>query len=188
VSKKSTRIVGTVLALLVILALPKSAFACSCMWAGPFSKVAPSQELIVLGEVLSHYKNSMDVRVIEVLKGTEEGKTIRIWGDTGALCRPYVSHFPVGTTWLVAVRKTTAEQSPPFWERLLQPAHKSDYAISICGDFWLKVQDDRAVGRVTVKDYSNFQEWVPLKDMLAWLRSNGRSPILSPTPLSPSSH
>jgi len=136
---------------------------------------------------LSHYKNSMDVRVIEVLKGTEEGKTIRIWGDTGALCRPYVSHFPVGTTWFFAVQKTTGEQASSLWERLFPSAHKSDFAISICGDFWLEVRDGRAVGRVTVEHYSNFLEWVPLSEMLTWLRSGGTSSTLSPTPLSTSS-
>jgi hypothetical protein len=156
------------------------------MWGGPFSKVALGQHLIVLGEILSHDKNSMDVRVIEVLKGTEEGRTIRIWGDTGALCRPYVSHFPVGTTWLFAVQKTTGEQDSSLWGRLFPPTHKSDYAISICGDFWLEVRDGRAVGRVTVEHYSNFREWVPLSEMLSWLRSNGTSPTLSPSPLPPS--
>ncbi len=164
------------LVLLAILGLPKSAFACSCMWAGPFSKVAPGKELIVLGEVMDHYKNSMDVKVIEVLKGTEDRKSIRIWGDNGALCRPYVSHFPVGTTWLLAVFPMP-EKTPGGRE----------YAISVCGEFWLEVRGDRAVGRITVKDYSNFLEWVPLNDMLAWLRATGKSPTLSPTPLSTSS-
>ncbi|HET7854679.1 MAG TPA: hypothetical protein VFM04_09515 [Candidatus Methylomirabilis sp.] len=164
------------LVLLAILGLPKSAFACSCMWAGPFSKVAPGKELIVLGEVMDHYKNSMDVKVIEVLKGTEERKSIRIWGDNGALCRPYVSHFPVGTTWLLAVF--------PMPEKTLGGR---EYAISVCGEFWLEVRGDRAVGRITVKDYSNFLEWVPLNDMLAWLRASGQAPQLSPTVVSPPS-
>jgi len=187
--RMSSRLVRTV-ALLVLLAipgLPNLAFTCSCMWAGPFSKVALGKELVVLGEVLDHYKNSMEVRVIEVLKGTEEGKMIRIWGDTGALCRPYVSHFPVGTKWLFAVQKTTGEQASSLWERLFPSVHKSDYAISICGDFWLEVRDGRAVGRVTVEHYSNFLEWVPLSEMLAWLQSSGKSPTLSPTPLATSS-
>jgi len=187
----SPRLVRTValVVLLAILGLPKSAFACSCMWAGPFSKVAPGKELIVLGEVMDHYKNSMEVQIIEVVKGTEERKTIRIWGDTGALCRPYVSGFRVGTRWLLAVfplPEKTAETRPP-WQGFASPPGRREYAISVCGDFWLEVRGDRAVGRITVKDYSNFQEWVPLKDMLAWLRATGKSPTLSPTPLSTSS-
>jgi len=187
----SPRLVRTValVVLLAILGLPKSAFACSCMWAGPFSKVAPGKELIVLGEVMDHYKNSMEVQIIEVVKGTEERKTIRIWGDTGALCRPYVAHFPIATRWLLAVfplPEKTAETRPS-WQGFASPPGRREYAISVCGEFWLEVRGDRAVGRITVKDYSNFLEWVPLNDMLAWLRATGKSPTLSPTPLSPSS-
>jgi len=189
VSKEWTQIVGTALVLLAILGLPKSAFACSCMWAGPFSKVTLGKELIVLGEVMDHYKNSMEVQIIEVVKGTEERKTIRIWGDNGALCRPYVAHFPIGTRWLFAVfplPEKTGETRPP-WQGFASPPGRREYAISVCGDFWLEVRGERTVGRITVNDYSNFLEWVPLEDMLAWLRSNGKSPTLSPTPLSPSS-
>lgn len=178
-----------VLVLLAILGLPKSALACSCMWAGPFSKVALGKELIVLGEVLSHYKNSMEVQIIEVVKGTEERKTIRIWGDNGALCRPYVAHFPIGTRWLLAVfplPEKTGETRPP-WQGFASPPGRREYAISVCGDFWLEVRDRRAVGRVTVEHHSNFLEWVPLSEMLTWLRSGGTSSTLSPTPLSTSS-
>ena len=92
-----------IVTLLMTLSLPSLAIGCSCMWGGPFTKVALGKELIVLGEVRSHHKNSMEVKVLEVLKGKEERKTIRIWGDNAALCRPYVSAFPVGTTWLLAV-------------------------------------------------------------------------------------
>jgi len=189
VSKELTQIVGTTLVLLAIPGLPNLAFACSCMWAGPFAKVALGKELIVLGEVMDHYKNSMEVQIIEVVKGTEERKTIRIWGDNGALCRPYVAHFPIGTRWLLAVfplpEKTGETRSP--WQGFASPPGRREYTISVCGDFWLEVRGETAIGRITVNDYSNFLEWVPLGDMLAWLRSNGKSPMLSPTPLSTSS-
>ena len=179
-----------VVALLANLTLADSALACSCMWAGPFSKVALSKELVILGEVMDYYKNSMEGKVIEVLKGTEERKTIRIWGDNGALCRPYVSAFPIGIRWLFAVfplPEKTRETRPP-WQGFASPPGWREYAISVCGDFWLEVRGETAIGRITVNDYSNFLEWVPLKDMLAWLRSSGKSPTLSPTPLSTSSH
>jgi len=180
-SSRGMIVIGILFATLI---LPGTASACSCMWGGPFTKVALGTELIVLGEVTSHYKNSMDVNVLEVFKGIQESKTIRVWGDTGALCRPYVSHFPIGTTWLLAVQKTTGEHPPSFWERLFPSPRTSDYAISICGDFWLQVRDERAVGRIALPEFSSALQWVPLQDMLAWLRSGGTAPKLSPSSLS----
>jgi len=175
-------------ALLVNLSFPSGAVACSCLWNGPFSKVALHKEVIILGEVLSYYKNSMDVQVIEVIKGTEIRNTIRIWGDNGALCRPYVSLFPIGTTWLFAVSalptKTVGEQLKSGSDEgfISSPANK-EYAISVCGDFWLKVRHEEAVGRITVDHQSKLMERVPLKEIIAWLRSNGTAFKLSTTPV-----
>lgn len=172
--------------LLANLSLPSLASACSCTWGGPFSRVALGKELIVLGEVLDHYKNSMEVKVIEVIKGTEERRTFRIWGDNGALCRPYVSSFPIGTRWLLAIfalPEKTGEQPAAYREGFSSRPGKREYAISVCGDFWLEVRGERAVGRVTVDHHSNVLEWVRLSDILAWLRSSGKAFKLSPTPI-----
>jgi hypothetical protein len=111
----------------------------------------------------------MDVTIVEVLKGTETRRVIRVWGDDGALCRPYVSAFPRGTRWILALK------------RLREPAAQ-DYVISICGDFWLEVRGDEVVGRVTVAEHGRIKESVPLADMLAWIRSGGATPIV-PLPL-----
>ena len=176
----------SVVVLLANLSLPGLAFACSCTWGGPFSRVALGKELSVLGEVLDHYKNSMDVKVIEVIKGKEERRTIRIWGDNGALCRPYVSGFPIGTRWLLAVfplPEKTGEQPAAYREGFSSRPGNREYAISVCGDFWLEVRGERAVGRITVDHNSNVLEWVPLSEMLAWLRLSGKAFTLSPTPL-----
>jgi hypothetical protein len=176
--------------LLAVLAIPNLAMACSCVWAGPFAKVAPGRELVVYGEVLDYYGHSMEVKVLEVLKGKEERSTIRIWGDNGALCRPYVTSFPIGTRWLFAVsplRETLADKQPAsFWEGFFSRAGRKEYAISVCGDFWLAVRGEMAVGRITIEHHSQSQEWVPLKDIVVWIRSNGQAVKLSPTPLSPS--
>jgi len=176
------------MALLVNLTLPSGAVACRCLWGGPFSKVALHKEVIILGELLSYYKNSMDVQVIEVIKGTEDRKTIRIWGDNGALCRPYVSGFPTGTTWLFAVSalptKTVGEQLRfSSEEGFISSSDNKEYAISICGEFWLKVRHEEAIGRITVDHHSKLMERVPLKEIIAWLRSNGTAFNLSATPV-----
>jgi len=177
-----------VVTLLVNLSFPSGAVACSCVWGGPFSKVALHKAVIILGEVLSYHKNSMDVQVIEVIKGTEDRKTIRIWGDDGALCRPYVSLFPIGTTWLFAISalptKTVGEQLRLSSEEgFISSSGNKEYAISVCGEFWLKVRHEEAVGRITVDHQSKLMERVPLKDIITWLRSNGTAFRLSTTPV-----
>jgi hypothetical protein len=108
---------GILLMLIAALAAPGLALACSCMWGGPLTKVALRTDLIVLAEVRSYHRHSMDVAVIEVLKGADERAAIRIWGDTGALCRPYVTGFPRGTRWIFAL------------QRLREPGAR-DYVIS----------------------------------------------------------
>jgi len=155
------------LALLVTLLAPGVALACSCMWSGPFTKVALGTELVVLAEVRSYYRHSMDVAIIEVLKGGEDRREIRVWGDSGALCRPYVTAFPRGTRWIFALKR--------------EPGTR-DYIISVCGEYWLEVRGDQAVGRITVAEHGGIKESAPLVDVLAWIRSGGATP-LAPLPL-----
>lgn len=150
------------LALLVTLLAPGVALACSCMWSGPFTKVALGTDLVVLAEVRSYHRHSMDVAVVEVLKGGEDRREIRVWGDSGALCRPYVTAFPRGTRWIFALKR--------------EPGTR-DYIISVCGEYWLEVRGDQAVGRITVAEHGGIKESAPLADMLAWIRSGGATPL-----------
>jgi hypothetical protein len=174
------------MALVALLTAQNLAMACTCSWRGPFAKVALGQELVVYGEVLDYYKHSMEVKVLEVLRGKEDRGTIRIWGDNGALCRPYVESFPIGTRWLFAVsslpKDMVDDQSPSLWSRLFSSPSKRDYVISICGDFWLAIRGERAVGRITSPEHSQILEWVPLREIILWVRSNGQGVTLSPTP------
>jgi hypothetical protein len=155
-----------ILALLVTLLAPGVALACSCMWSGPFTKVAPGTDLVVLAEVRSYYRHGMDVGVIDVLKGGEDRSVIRVWGDTDALCRPYVTAFPRGTRWIFALKR--------------EPGTR-DYIISVCGEYWLEVRGDQAVGRIKVAEHGGIKESAPLADVLAWIRSGGATP-LAPLP------
>ena len=155
------------LTLLVTLLAPGVALACSCMWSGPFTKVALGTDLVVLAEVRSYYRHSMEVAVLDVLKGGEDRREIRVWGDSGALCRPYVTAFPRGTRWIFALKR--------------EPGTR-DYIISVCGEYWLEARGDQAVGRITVAEHGGIKESAPLADMLAWIRSGGATP-LAPLPL-----
>jgi hypothetical protein len=127
-----------------------AAHACMCVpWppgathAAPFLTVARDSELVVVAEVVRHVgkrhtkrkiHEAMRVTVLEVLRGTEECTTLTIRGDNGVLCRPYVSRFPPGTKWVLA----------------LSPAHekRGDYSISSCGEYWLPLADDAVRGHI----------------------------------------
>ena len=121
------------------VALPLPSLACTCSWTGPLLRVAPASDLIVRGKVLAHFDRSrgvnraMDVEVYEVLKGSLKGRRVRIWGDDGAQCRPYVAGFPVGTEWIFAVSRRRGEP---------------DYAISVCGEYWAHVEGELVIGRL----------------------------------------
>lgn len=178
-------LLGLVVVMLLGVA-PGRALACSCVWAGPFTKVALGADLVLLGEVRSHDRHSMEVAVVEVFRGTEARRTIRVWGDDGALCRPYVSAFPRGTRWLFAV-KAMSEQphgNHLIHRRLASQPGQVDYAISVCGDFWLEARGDQAVGRITIAEHGRTLESAPLAEVLAWLRSGGVTALPTPRPVS----
>ena len=124
---------------LCAVALPLQMEACTCMWAGPLLKVGPGAELIVRAKVLRHFDRSrgvdraMEVEVFEVLKGSARGRRLRIWGDDGGQCRPYVNGFAVGTEWIFAVNRLRG----------------GDYAISVCGEYWARVEGEAVSGRLT---------------------------------------
>jgi len=126
------------------LLLPAGSEACSCAWAGPLLKVAPAAEVVLRAKVLSHHGRSrgvelaMDVEVQEVFKGAAKASRLRIWGDNGAQCRPYVSAFPVQTEWIFAISKLTGEK-----------VRDGDYFISVCGDYWARVGNDHVSGRLS---------------------------------------
>ena len=129
---------------LVMLLVPERVFACSCFWAGPLLTVGPRAELIVRAKVLNYHGRSeeidlaMDVEVLEVLKGDTGTARIRIWGDNGMQCRPYVSRFPVQTEWIFAIDKLTSKEGRP-----------GDYVISVCGEYWARVEKDNVTGRLS---------------------------------------
>jgi hypothetical protein len=129
-----------------ILWFAPAASACSCATAAPFVKAASASTLVVRGKVLEYQwhpadtkherPQSMVVEVQEVLRGVTSSKRVTIAGDNGMICRRYVSEFPVGTAWVLAV-------SPDQW------SEKGELAISSCGEYALKVQDNKVQGRIS---------------------------------------
>jgi len=149
------------LTLLAALLVPGVGLACTCMWAGPFTKAALASQLVVLAEVRSHDRRRMDVTVVDVLRGAERRRVLTVLGGDDASCRPPVAGFPPGTRWLFALQRT--------------PEH--DYGLSVCGEFWLEVRGDQAVGRITTAQFSQALQSAPLAEVLAWVRSGGTAPL-----------
>jgi len=147
-------------------------FACDCDSQGQFLTVASKSELVALVKVTKYltFKEiydkqtpmSMEVEVIEVYKGKESRKTFIVWGDNGALCRPYLSQFDTGKYYVIAFYKGVDGSKVH--------GHKdektTDYSISICGDYWLQADIEKqiATGAVTAK-----QTQIKLADLKAKL-------------------
>lgn len=112
-------------------------------------RTAPHSDAVLLGEVLSHTKNSLELRVIESWRGTEIRETVRLWGDNGEQCRPYVSEYPIGTTWVFALSAVTPELGKGLAtasEETEMQAERSEYVVSVCGEYSLQVYAGSAMG------------------------------------------
>lgn len=127
------------------------AFACSCEWKGAFLKVAHDAPIVVRAKILRHNKPgdsssfdpsastpSMDVHVLEVLKGAMLDSGMRIQMGDGVHCRPNVETFPVGSEWILAINGAGAKPG-------------NGLAISHCGEYWLKVENNQVVGSIDGK-------------------------------------
>ena len=127
-------LVGTVLS-------ATSALACTCFFAGPFLEIVGNTKLVAHGVVLSHEEHGLDFQIIGVLSGSEERPVIRVWGDTGILCRTYAGTFPRGTEWVLALHQASYGV----------PGERStDYEISVCGEYALEVQHGSVVDNSVV--------------------------------------
>ncbi len=137
-----------------LLTIGQTILACDCESQGAFLKVAPNTKLVALVKVTKYltFKDiydvktpmSMEVEIIEIYKGEETKKTVIVWGDSGNLCRPYLSIFKEGEYYVIAFNGGSFAH---------ENEKTTDYSISICGDYWLNVDLKKriAIGSVAVK-------------------------------------
>ena len=156
-----------------IFILFHKSFACDCGWGGGFLKMAPKTELVALVKVTKYLTfkyiygkrtpMSMEVEIIDVYKGKETRKTIIVWGDNGALCRPYLSEFDKGKYYVIAFYNgLNVSEFTHVYEK------PTDYSISNCGEYWLKVDIKKqiAIGDLIERDTQIQIKLTDLKEQL----------------------
>lgn len=140
--------------ILLFFTTTKSAVACSCGDNGEFMTVAPKSSLVALVQVTKYltFSNiygsqtpmSMEVQIVDIYKGNEERKIITVWGDNGILCRPYLGRFDTTKYYVIAFQQGSSTRGH-------QNEKETDYAISICGTYWLTadITNNTASGSVS---------------------------------------
>ncbi|MBK9076735.1 MAG: hypothetical protein IPL77_17520 [Flavobacteriales bacterium] len=137
---QSGPMIARLLFLLLLVSLPSlKGTACSCFgpptFCGTLDPPYPNPEwwipdVVVLGVKVGVLAHGMDVRILQSFSGPPQvDDTIRVWGDTGLLCRMYADTWEVGDTVIWGFRITDQLGGP-----LEQP---DDYLISVCGTYWL---------------------------------------------------
>ena len=123
---------------------------CGCLWRGSFTQVAAETDLVVLGEVRTIKGNAVDLQVEKIMRGEFWLESLRVWMKTNTDCRPPVEHFPEGSRWIMALEKIEVVPEDGF--NPFTPNHSygrvSDYILSSCGGFWLKVNGSAVTGNL----------------------------------------
>mgnify|MGYP000064817709 FL=1 len=130
---------------------------CGCLWEGSFSEVAPTADLIVIGEVRSIKGNAVDLVPEQILKGAPWLDTLRVWMQTRDYCRPPATHFPAGSRWIMALSEIREVPEDGFNPSTPNQSfgRPFDYTLSSCGGYWLRVQGNTATGNL-VPDMPRF--------------------------------
>jgi hypothetical protein len=146
-----------------------STYACDCFCPKDcsFSVVSKGSGLVALVKVISYddylerevmghdgkMPYSMTVEIIKKYKGSETRKTIKIWGDDGKECRPYIANFKIGEYYLIAPNL--------LGDNKLKNENATDYVFFSCLTDYLKV--DKAK-KVAYGEWSKDKDEIKLSD------------------------
>jgi hypothetical protein len=140
---------------LLVLSLPVlpgvTQAECECLWQGSFTDVQADTDLVVSGRVVAGKGNSIDVEIQRTLRGTEYNERIRIWLDTGDLCRAEVGHFPLDSQWVMALDRIEERVPGGFNPNTpnISYGRVGDYSLSRCGGYWLSQSENLVSGNLT---------------------------------------
>lgn len=135
---------------LILLIGSIKAIACDCGYLGGFVYSNQAADIVVFGTVLEYDSIgtpdspdnpfSMKFLIKEKLRGIENRDTIIVWGDNGFECRPYIDHFKPNTEWILSLDKIINNG-------------KVEYEISICGEFYVPVENEKVTGKIFGWDF-----------------------------------
>ena len=124
---------------------------CECLWQGSFTDVQADTDLVISGHIVAGKGNSIDVEIERTLRGTEYNQRIRVWLDTGDLCRAPVGGFPSDSQWVMALDRI--EELVPGGFNPSTPnisfGRVGDYSLSRCGGYWLSRSENLVSGNLT---------------------------------------
>ena len=162
---------------LLTLVISLKSFACSCECKGDcsFIKISKGSEFVALIKVIEYsdfldedipdYEGkmplSMTVEVINKYIGSENRKRIKIWGDNGMLCRPYIENFKIGEYYLIAPSRIETESE-------YSTGKINDYDFFSCWTDYLNVDFEK---KIAYGEYSKKEDKVTLKDFEKEIKS-----------------
>ena len=139
------------LLLLCLLGAAAAAQAeCECIWRGSFTSVQEHTDLVVTARVVASQGNSIDLELSETWRGTNYQPTIRVWLNSSGLCRPEVEHFPLDSSWVMALERID-EQVPGGFNPStpnISYGRVGDYTLSSCGGYWLSLHGEVVTGNL----------------------------------------
>jgi len=146
--------------------------ACECIGNSPFTTSASFADYVALVKIKKYLSfndiygqktpMSMEVEILENIRGTETRKTITVWGDPGHLCRPYLSIFQLNTYYVIAFNECKGNQT-------YNEEKDSDYYISNCGTYWLLFDFEKGVAKGHFKTVTKVDENVSLKELKSYV-------------------
>lgn len=151
----------------LFLSVSTNLYACSCECRGDctFSKVSKANDFVALIKVIeySDYLDwetedgkkmpySITVEIVKKYKGKENRKRIKIWGDNGILCRPYINEFEIGQHYLIAPNRINDNS---------KTGNSGDYDLFVCNVDYLTVNIDQ---NMVIGDYSKRNKKITLDE------------------------
>ena len=128
---------------------------CECLWQGSFSKATQKADLIVAGKVVRNRGNAVDIDISQTLldkkiNGQEFNPIIRVWMNSGTLCRPEAADFPIGSEWVMNLNKILEDVPGGFNPNTphISYGRINDYALSQCGANWLELTEGVVTGNL----------------------------------------
>lgn len=162
---------------LLLVAGSFQSYGCDCDWGGNFLESGAFGEFVFKGRIVertfhlangeefkdsesayrSMIENELDhfygigesitVEVIDIIKGSKQLKTIRIFDSDGADCRANISNFTIGSAYIFSAYKPNRQ------EPKLPNETSKDFAIGGCSENWLEYnsETDEVSGKIKGK-------------------------------------